>query len=73
MFKTLQNAFRIKDIRRKIFYVLFMLVVIRVGSQLPVPGVNRDYLTGLLLSQEMHLTFLMHLPEGLFIHVCVST
>lgn len=52
MFKTLQNAFRIKDIRRKIFYVLFMLVVIRVGSQLPVPGVNRDYFSNWFASQS---------------------
>ncbi len=43
MFKTLQNAFKIKDIRTKIFYTLFMLVVVRIGSQLPIPGVNRDY------------------------------
>ncbi len=43
MFKTLQNAFKIKDIRRRIFYVFLMLVVVRLGSQLPVPGVDGDY------------------------------
>ena len=40
MFKTFINAFKVKDVRRKIFYVLMMLVVIRLGSQMPVPGVN---------------------------------
>ena len=39
MFKTFINAFKVKDVRRKIFYVLMMLVVIRLGSQMPVPGV----------------------------------
>lgn len=43
MFKTLRNAFKIKEIRKKIFYVLMMLVVIRFGSQLPVPGVNTAF------------------------------
>lgn len=43
MFKTLQNAFKVKDVRHRIFYVLLMLVVIRVGSQIPVPGVNSEY------------------------------
>lgn len=43
MFKTLKNAFKIKDIRTKIFYTFLMIVVVRIGSQLPVPGINRDY------------------------------
>lgn len=43
MFKTLRDAFKIQDVRRKILYVLMMLVVIRLGSQLPVPGVNTDF------------------------------
>ena len=43
MFETLRNAFRIKEIRRRIFYVLLMLVVVRIGTQLPVPGVNSDF------------------------------
>ena len=43
MFKTLQNAFKIKDIRQKLIYTFLMLVVVRLGSQLPVPGVNRTF------------------------------
>ena len=43
MFKTLQNAFKIKDVRRRIFYVFLMLVVVRLGTQIPVPGVDGDY------------------------------
>ena len=43
MFETLRNAFRIKEIRRRIFYVLLMLVIVRIGTQLPVPGVNSDF------------------------------
>ncbi len=43
MLTTLKNAFKIKDIRTKILFTLAMVVVVRLGSQLPVPGVNRDY------------------------------
>ena len=41
MFKTLINAFKIEDIRKKIAYTFLMLIVLRIGSLLPVPGVNR--------------------------------
>ena len=43
MLETLKNAFRIKDIRKKLFFTFCMIVVIRFGSQLPVVGVDRDY------------------------------
>ena len=40
MFETLRNAFKIKDIRNRILFTFLMLIVIRIGSELPVPGVN---------------------------------
>lgn len=43
MFTTLKNAFKIKEIRTKIVFTFMMLIVIRLGSQLPVPGVNREF------------------------------
>ena len=43
MFTTLKNAFKIKELRKKILFTFAMLVVIRFGSQLPVPGVDRTY------------------------------
>ena len=52
MLKTLKDAFKIKDVRRRIFYVLLMLVVIRIGSQLPIPGVNSDYFKEWFASQS---------------------
>ena len=52
MFKTLVNAFKIEDIRKKLMYTFLMLIVIRVGSQLPVPGVNRDYFAAWFSAQN---------------------
>ncbi|MBR6231431.1 MAG: preprotein translocase subunit SecY [Lachnospiraceae bacterium] len=43
MFKTVRDAFRIKEIRHRVFYVLLALVVIRAGSQIPVPGVDASF------------------------------
>ena len=36
MLETVKNAFRIKDIRKKVLFTFLMLVVVRLGSQLPV-------------------------------------
>ena len=52
MLRTLRDAFKIKDIRKKILYTLMMLVVVRLGSQLPVPGVNRNYFANWFASQQ---------------------
>lgn len=44
MFRTFSNIFRVSDIRRKVLYTLLALVVFRIGSFVPVPGVNREVL-----------------------------
>ena len=43
MFETVRNAFKLKEIRSRIIYTLLMLVVVRIGTQLPIPGVNGSY------------------------------
>ncbi len=44
MLETFRKAFQVKDIRNKIAYTFLMLIVIRIGSQLPTPGVNSNYI-----------------------------
>jgi len=43
MLETVKNAFKIKDIRSKMIFTLLMLIVVRLGCELPVPGVDRNY------------------------------
>ena len=43
MLESVRNAFKIKDIRDRLLYTFVMLVVIRLGCQLPISGVNREY------------------------------
>ena len=40
MFKTLINAFKIKDLRRKILITLGLLILFRIGCALPCPGLD---------------------------------
>ena len=43
MLKTIRNAFKVKELRTKILYTFMMLVVIRFGSQLPIPGIETSF------------------------------
>ena len=40
MFETLKNAFKVKEIRKKIFITLLLLLVYRIGCYIPVPGLD---------------------------------
>ena len=42
MLKTLRNAFKVKDIRKRLIYTFLMMIVIRIGSELPAPGVDGE-------------------------------
>lgn len=44
MFKTIRKAFHVPDIRKRMLFTFLMLIVVRVGSQLPTPGVDPDFL-----------------------------
>ncbi|SES37593.1 preprotein translocase subunit SecY [Salipaludibacillus aurantiacus] len=44
MFRTLQNIFKVGDLRNKILFTLAILVVFRIGAHIPAPGVNADAL-----------------------------
>ena len=52
MFRTLRNAFKIEDLRNKLFFTFMMLFVIRLGSRIPVPGVDRSYFSNWFSQQS---------------------
>ena len=43
MFDSIKNVFKVKEIRMKLLFTFLMMIVIRFGCQLPVPGVDRNY------------------------------
>ena len=66
MFETLRNAFRVKDIRDRIIFTFLMLIVIRIGSQLPIPGVNGELFSSWFQSQAAGLGFFDAITGGSF-------
>ncbi len=72
MLKTLRNAFKIEDIRKRIIYTFLMLIVIRIGSQLPVPGVNSQVFANWFASQGSDaFSFLDAITGGSFYQMSV--
>ncbi|KAI4440658.1 preprotein translocase subunit SecY [Schaedlerella arabinosiphila] len=51
MLETVRKAFRVEDVRKRILYTFMMLVVVRLGSQLPTPGVNPAYIQNFFANQ----------------------
>ncbi|MBQ8803253.1 MAG: preprotein translocase subunit SecY [Tyzzerella sp.] len=51
MLKTFRKALQIEEIRKKLWYTFLMLIVVRIGSQLPTPGVNPEYVKSFFASQ----------------------
>src|SRR5574344_157937 len=72
MLKTLQNAFKIKEIRNKLIFTFLMLIVIRLGCELPVPGVDRTYFSNWFAAQTGDaFNFLDAFTGGSFLNMSV--
>ena len=44
MLNSIQKAFKVKEVRERLLYTFMMLIVIRIGSCLPIPGVDASFL-----------------------------
>ena len=65
MIKTIRNALKIKDIRQRLLFTFIALIVVRVGSQLPVPGIDREQIAE-FLKQVTELSFFNAITGGSF-------
>jgi len=45
MFATVTNIWKVEDLRKRILFTLFILLIYRIGSFIPVPNINKDVLT----------------------------
>ena len=66
MLETLRNAFKIKDLRKRIGFTFLMLIVVRIGSQLPIPGVDPDVFSQLFANSGDALNFFDAITGGSF-------
>ena len=69
MLATLKNAFKVEEIRGKIFFTLFMFLIFRIGAHIPAPGVNPDVVAE-LLSQNI-FGFIHVLSGGAFKNISI--
>ena len=64
MLKTFANAWRVVDIRKKILFTLFIILLYRVGNAVPVPYVNVAYLQEYFTSLENTVLGLYNVMSG---------
>ena len=64
MFQTVVQAWKVPEIRKKMLYTLLMLVIFRLGSNIPVPGINRLLLTQTFNANEAGILGLFDLFSG---------
>ncbi len=61
---TIGNVFRVKDLRSKIFFTLFILVIYRLGAQIPVPFVDAGVLESMQSMTNVGLLQYMNIFSG---------
>ena len=64
MFQTLKNAWSVLDLRRKILFTVALLLVFRIGSYIPVPGLNSQKMGQLIGQGGDLLAFLDNITGG---------
>lgn len=47
MLETVRNLFKIPDLKKRLYFTFAMIVVVRLGSHLPLPGVDKEALANL--------------------------
>ena len=63
MLQTIINAFKVKEIRRKVYMMLLLLLVFRIGCFIPVPGLDRVAFGGAVETND-YLTLMSSLTGG---------
>ena len=62
--QTFTQAWRIPEMRKKLLFTLLILVIFRLGSNIPVPGVNKLLLTSMFNANEAGLLGLFDMFSG---------
>ena len=43
--KSLAQAFKVPELRRKIIFTILMMIIFRIGCCIPIPGIDRNVLS----------------------------
>ena len=66
MFKTIKNALKTPDVRKRLLYTLLLVVLFRLGCYVTVPGVNTITLNEAMSSQNGIAGFIDIISGGAF-------
>ncbi len=66
MLHTLRNAWKIPDLKKRILFTLMMFAIFRLGTSIPVPGIDREILNQFFASDGGLLNFFNFMSGGAF-------
>lgn len=66
MLQTLRNAWKIPDLKKRILYTLMMFAIFRLGTSIPVPGIDRNILNQFFAQDGGLLNFFNFMSGGAF-------
>ncbi len=64
MLQTIRNAWKIDDLRKKLLYVLFILLLYRIGAQIPVPFLTGDLAASMNAATEGSILQYLNILTG---------
>ncbi len=64
MFKTIRSAWKLPELRRKLLFVIFALLIYRVGAAIPVPYINTEYLQSYIAANSGTIFGLLNTLSG---------
>jgi len=64
LFKTLKNAWRVPELRKKLIFTLWMFLIIRLGAHITVPGINTEAITAMMNQNAGNVLNLMDVITG---------
>ncbi len=64
MIETIRNAWKIPDLRKKLLFTVFILLIFRLGNAVPVPGIDTDMLSSYFAANSATILGLMNTMSG---------
>ena len=64
MIQTIKNAWKVQELRNKILFTIFALLIFRVGSAVPVPFIDTNMLSDYMTAQSASIFGLLNVMSG---------
>ena len=53
MLSTLRNAWKVPELKKRFLWTIFLVTIFRIGIHLPVPGIETEFLKGMIQSDSL--------------------